>query len=73
VVRGEITLLGSWNSYSAPFPGVEWRAVLDYLADGRLRIKPFITHTFPLECLPQTIRDLKNKAYEYNKVVIVME
>ncbi len=35
--RKELRLTGSWMSYSAPFPGREWRMTAEYYASGRLR------------------------------------
>ena len=73
MIRGEVTLTGAWNSYSAPYPGVEWRAVLDYIASGKLKISPFITHTFPLEQLPGVIADLAAHKFEFNKVMVTLD
>ena len=70
IVRGELTIKGSWNSFSAPFPGTEWRSVLRYLDDGRFKIRPFITHTIPLEKAPETIADMAAKEFAFTKVVI---
>jgi len=48
--RKEFTLTGSWMSYSAPFPGEEWRLTAECVADGRLRIIDELVHgTFGLE------------------------
>ena len=46
LVREELRIYGSWNSYSAPFPGYEWRAALHYMATGQLKVKSLITHRF---------------------------
>lgn len=48
VVRGELELSGSWNSYSAPFPGAEWQAVRAHMASGRLKAAPLISRRMPL-------------------------
>lgn len=31
IVRNELTVLGSWNAISAPFPGKEWSTTIDYM------------------------------------------
>ena len=36
--RKEFTLTGSWMSYSAPFPGIEWKLTEQYLNNGKLKI-----------------------------------
>ena len=35
--RKEFRLVGSWMSYSAPFPGKEWELTASCFADGRLK------------------------------------
>lgn len=47
--RKEFRLTGSWMSYSAPFPGKEWRLTSDCFSDGRLKFDDsFIFRRFPL-------------------------
>ncbi|MHC5227271.1 galactitol-1-phosphate 5-dehydrogenase [Enterococcus sp. LJL99] len=49
ILRGELEVTGSWMSYSAPFPGYEWRAGLNYMSSGRIDVKPLITDLYQLE------------------------
>lgn len=72
IIRNELTITGSWNSYSAPFPGREWTAVLGFLKDKKLQIKPFITHEFPLDKAPEVIRQMSERKFIFNKVVLVI-
>lgn len=37
--RKELTITGSWMSYSNPFPGEEWRMTKECFADGRLKFE----------------------------------
>lgn len=73
VIRGEITLTGSWNSYSAPFPGHEWQTIIDFMADGSLDMAAFITHTISLKELPETIRKMQARKFYFNKVLVALE
>lgn len=73
IVRNELTIVGAWNSYSAPFPGVEWHATLDYIKSGSLKIQPLITHTFELNKAPEVFKDLVGRKYPFNKVIFTME
>ncbi|MGL4607073.1 MAG: galactitol-1-phosphate 5-dehydrogenase [Eubacteriaceae bacterium] len=73
IVRNEITLTGSWNSYSAPFPGSEWRSTIEYLQQKRLDIQSFITHTFPLQESPRVISEMANHEFSFNKVILTMD
>ncbi len=69
IIRGELELVGSWNSYSAPFPGVEWRATMDFISSGQLKVKPLITHRFNLEEAADVFQKLKNRELNFNKIV----
>lgn len=72
IIRREITITGSWNSYSAPFPGREWFAVLRFIEQGSLKISPFITHQFPLKKAPEVIHDMSERKFTYNKVILTI-
>lgn len=72
IVRNEVTLTGAWNSFSAPFPGREWRAVVDYLENGSLLMEPLLSHTASLEELPERIRGMKDRKFAYAKVIVAM-
>jgi L-iditol 2-dehydrogenase len=68
-LRHEITLHGAWNSFSAPFPGGEWRAAAEAMASGALRWKFMITHELGLDALPETMRQLGERSIFSSKVL----
>ncbi|MGO3603649.1 MAG: galactitol-1-phosphate 5-dehydrogenase [Enterococcus malodoratus] len=70
IIRGEITLTGSWNSYSAPFPGQEWQTIIDFIGNGSLDMSEFITHTITLTDLPKTIQQMADREFSFNKVLV---
>ena len=70
-MRLEVTLHGAWNSFSAPFPGDEWRTTADQLARGALRWEFMITHQLPLARLPDMMRTLGERAEFSAKVLFV--
>lgn len=49
ILRGELNVTGSWMSFSAPFPGNEWKAAVEYLESGKINVDKIITHKFKLE------------------------
>ena len=49
ILRKELNILGSWMSYSPPFPGKEWSMAISALAQGRIRVEDLITHRFELD------------------------
>lgn len=42
ILRKELTLLGSWMNYSAPWPGEEWRQALKLFQSAELALEPLI-------------------------------
>ena len=71
VIRYELVIRGSWNSYSVPFPGQEWFTILDYLRDNKLRVGPLISHVFKLSEAPRIFQDLFDRKLQSNKIVFL--
>lgn len=70
IVREELQVVGSWNSYSLPFPGKEWFDIIGLLADGRLVVEPLITHRATLEEAPSIFKALKEQSFgRYHKIL----
>lgn len=56
--RKELTVRGSWMSYSAPFPGREWQLVGSYFGQGKLRHRELIDRIVPLAEIGTAFEDL---------------
>jgi len=69
ILRKELTIIGSWNSYSQDFPGKEWRMILNYLQEQKLHLKPMITKVIDLDLLPKTLQAMESRQLEYLKVL----
>ncbi|WP_217354803.1 galactitol-1-phosphate 5-dehydrogenase [Ruegeria atlantica] len=70
VVREEVEVIGSWNSYSVPFPGKEWFDIMGLLEAGRLDVEPLITHRASLDEAPEIFRKLKDRSFgPYHKIL----
>ncbi len=42
ILRKELTILGSWMNYSAPWPGSEWQLAANLFAQKKLQLEPLI-------------------------------
>ena len=73
LVREELKLSGSWNSFSAPFPGMEWHANIAYMASGRLHTDSLITHRLPLQDAGTAYRLIKSDAGSAVKVILIRD
>jgi L-iditol 2-dehydrogenase len=70
MVREELQVVGSWNSYSLPFPGKEWFDIIELLRTGRLVVEPLITHRATLEEAPAIFKALKDRTFgPYHKIL----
>ncbi|PWI26501.1 galactitol-1-phosphate 5-dehydrogenase [Kurthia sibirica] len=70
IMRYEISLKGSWNSFSNPFPGKEWSYAIESMATGRIKTEEIISHRFDLDETPEIFMKLKNKELAFNKILI---
>lgn len=70
-LRREVTLHGAWNSFSAPFPGDEWRVAAAAMHDGRLRWEFMITHELGLDAVSTTLHQLGERSIFSSKVLFL--
>lgn len=73
LLRGEITVTGSWNSYTAPYPGNAWTAVLDFMEKGQIKFKPMVSHKIKLEEVNDYLKGMFNNEVSFNKVLVDLE
>ncbi|MDN5326172.1 MAG: L-iditol 2-dehydrogenase [Moorella sp. (in: firmicutes)] len=71
ILRYELIITGSWNSFSKPFPGREWTRSLELFAAGKLVAEPIITHRLSLDEAPEVFRKIKEGSFEYNKIMFL--
>ncbi|NLY91460.1 MAG: galactitol-1-phosphate 5-dehydrogenase [Firmicutes bacterium] len=56
--RKELTVRGSWMSYSPPFPGKEWELTGYYLQQGLLHVDELVDRVIPLSEINAAFADL---------------
>ncbi len=72
--RKEFTLTGSWMSYSAPFPGEEWKLAAHYMSTGDLKIEDsFIFKIIPLSEIDRAFELFKVPGTVKGKILIDSE
>ena len=72
ILRKELMVYGTWNS-SYNERQNDWKESLNAIAEGKIDVKPLISHTYPLEKVNQAFEMMKNKSEFYCKVILVME
>ena len=72
--RKEFSLTGSWMSYSAPFPGEEWKLTAHYFKTGELKFDDsFIFKKVPLSEIASAFEMFKTPGAVKGKILIDSE
>ena len=73
ILRGELTIRGSWNSSINPLPINEWESALKFMSSGQIQVKPLITHRLRLEEGPKAFQMMLNRTETFSKVLFKPE
>ena len=69
--RKEFLLTGSWMSYSAPFPGEEWKMTAEYFGNGILKLKDSLIYKqYPLKDIKQAFAEYETPGKVKGKILI---
>lgn len=71
ILRRELVIKGSWNSFSGPFPGREWTYSLELMAQGKLQTGPIVSHRLALDEAPAMFKRFLDKDFFFNKVIFL--
>lgn len=71
ILRKELTVKGSWNSFSDPFPGDEWRQSIEGMKDGHLFNQAFISHRYPLDEAPSAFEKFGDRNFFFSKIMFL--
>lgn len=69
IVRNELTIFGSWNSVSAPFPGKEWLSAIHFMKTGQVDPSSLITHRLDLSEGPEIFEKIAERSPGIGKVL----
>lgn len=69
ILRGQLTLKGSWNSFSEPFPGNEWSTAADLLNTRQIDASKLITHKYGLNGIPKVFERIDTEEFFFNKIM----
>lgn len=69
ILRYQLAVLGSWNSFSDPFPGFEWTEAAKLMGEKKLNPDLVITQRLPLEDIPATFEKIDKKEIKFNKIM----
>ena len=70
MMRRELSIIGCFMSYSAPFPGHEWTETVEALQDGGLDMDSMISHEFPLADAPDIFAGIGAHTLVHRKIIL---
>jgi L-iditol 2-dehydrogenase len=73
ILRKQLTISGTWNSFYAPIPKNEWKLALQYMATGQLPVRQLITHRIPIEGLREALVMMRDRSEFACKVMLKSE
>lgn len=73
MMRREISLIGCFMSYSAPFPGHEWAETVDALLNESLDMDALISHRYPLSKAPEVFEKICAHQLAHQKIILSPE
>ncbi len=71
ILRGEITLRGTWGFAFTRFPHHPWEEAAHAIATGLVRTGPLVTHRVPLEEVPGAIGMMSRADPSLHKILVV--
>lgn len=71
ILRKELKLFGTWNSAYGSVEN-DWRESLAAMSEGKIDVKPLITHRYPLAKCSEAFEMMKSKEEFYVKVLLKM-
>ncbi|MCL2034762.1 MAG: galactitol-1-phosphate 5-dehydrogenase [Oscillospiraceae bacterium] len=69
IMRSELEIKGSWNSFTHPFPGNDWTEAVELFEKHGMSAKNIITHRLPLEDAPKTLLSMAEPGACFGKVM----
>lgn len=71
ILKKQLRLFGTWNSEFHPLPLNEWEMTLKFMENGLLKLKPLISHRFPLEEVVKVFDMMYNRKEIFNRVFFI--
>jgi L-iditol 2-dehydrogenase len=68
IMRGQLDIRGSWNSFTKPFPGSDWTGSLKLMEEG-MTAKNIISHRLSLEEVPEIFKKIKAGNFFFSKIM----
>lgn len=72
LLRKQLKISGTWNSSFTALPKNDWNLAVNAMEQGRINVKPFITHRFSLGQCNEALAMMRDRTAFYNKVMFTI-
>lgn len=69
IMRGQLNIKGSWNSFTDPFPGSDWTESIELFDKYGMTAKDIISHRLPLDKVPEIFENIAKGNYYFSKIM----
>jgi len=69
IMRAELEIKGSWNSFTSPFPGNDWTESIKLMDEYGMTAKDIITHRLSLDDAPEMLLKMGTPGTYFGKVM----
>lgn len=71
ILRRELSIKGSWNSFGKPFPGSDWTGAVDLYENHGMTAKDIISHRLSLDEAPAMFEKIATEKFFFSKIMIL--
>jgi len=68
IFRRELAVFGAVNTNFSPHDN-EWKTTVDYIASGKIRAEPLVSHRLTMSAVGETFRKMYRREMVYNKII----
>lgn len=69
IMRRELSVKGSWNSFTKPFPGSDWTGSVELYEKYGMTAKDIISHRLSLDEAPAIFEKIANEKFFFSKIM----
>ncbi len=72
ILHHELNLYGVYDTDWEPFPPFNsWKTALNFIAEGKIKVKPLISHRFGIEQIGEAFKSISSHREKFNKVIFL--
>lgn len=69
IMREQLQVIGSWNSFTKPFPGGDWTGTIDLFDRHGVTAEDIISHRLPLDEVPGIFEQIAKGELRFSKIM----